>query len=210
MVVRFTKSSGVLERSNDYEVYYGTNDKGRTVFPKVADTLIKAEGTLANIEFIDINKDGRREVIVSAFDIGLSQIVSALLSGSIDQDVMVFSMNDEGNFSEDATLVKEVELKFSLSSGSSGEPVIRLEDITGDGFKDLLLSNGTSLKLYVGQDDKNLFARRAVRQKLLLPQDGAMVSSDDINFDGKTDLVMRYGRQDPAELSKRITLLLAR
>jgi hypothetical protein len=211
MVIRYTQSSGVLDRVNDYEVYLGRNEKGRLVFKDKADSVIKADGTLANIDFEDINNDGKLEVLVSSFDIGLSQIISALLAGSVDQDVLVFSMDENEQYGEDAAISKEVELTFSLSSGRSGEPVVRLDDITGDGFKDLLLSSGSkSLKLYPGIGDDNLFSRRAIKQKVTLPKDGEMVFSDDLNLDGKTDLIMRYGHQDDAELRQTVTLLIAK
>ena len=120
LVVRYTKSSGVLDRVNDYEIYLGSKQNDKLTFPREANTIIKADGTLTGLRFEDLDNDDVDEVIVAGFDIGLSQIVSALLSGSIDQDVHVFKMNDASMFAEKANVSKEVELSFSLTSGQSG------------------------------------------------------------------------------------------
>ncbi|MFA0373254.1 FG-GAP-like repeat-containing protein, partial [Vibrio sp. 10N.222.54.F6] len=68
LVVRYTKSSGVFDRANDYEVYLGENQKGKLVFPKVANSVVKAEGTLTGLQFIDIDSDDKVEVMVAGFD----------------------------------------------------------------------------------------------------------------------------------------------
>ncbi|ABZ78255.1 putative FG-GAP repeat lipoprotein [Shewanella halifaxensis HAW-EB4] len=210
MVIRYTKSSGVFDRVNDYEIYLGENQKGALVFPKVASSVIKAEGTLTGLEFIDIDSDDRDEVMVAGFDIGVSQIIGALLSGSIDQDVHLFKMDPSGRFSDDSNVTKEVELSFSFSSGQAGTPVVKLADVNGDGFKDLLLSEDEStLKIYLGQTGKRLFGSDPEKHHLLLPVDGNMLISDDLNGDGREDLLIKYGRQDDKKLSRQFRVLLA-
>lgn len=210
MVIRYTKSSGVFDRVNDYEIYLGESQKGTLVFPKTASSVIKAEGTLTGLEFIDIDSDERDEVMVAGFDIGVSQIIGALLSGSIDQDVHLFKMDSSGRFSDDSNVTKEVELSFSFSSGQAGTPVVKLADLNGDGLKDLLLSEDEStLKIYLGQTGKRLFGSAPEKHRLKLPVDGKMLISDDLNGDGREDLLIKYGRQDDKKLSRQFIVLLA-
>lgn len=209
MVVRFTQSSGVLDRTNDYEVYYGKNSQGRLSFSPQADTVIKASGTLSGLEFIDVDNDNRKEVIVSAFDIGLSQIISALMSGSVDQEVHVFSLNEDNQYAEKSQFNKDVELSFSLSSGRSGQPIVLLNNFLGDDQHDLLLSGSNRLRMYEGHPKNSLFKSRSRTQKVPLPKDGSMVVSDDLNSDGKQDLVFRYSPQDDEEHQGKIRVLFA-
>ncbi|WP_119967739.1 FG-GAP repeat domain-containing protein [Shewanella japonica] len=210
LVVRYTKSSGVLDRVNDYEIYLGINNNGKLTFPREANTTIKADGTLTGLRFEDLDNDEVDEVIVAGFDIGLSQIVSALLSGSIDQDVHVFKMNDASMFADKANVSKEVELSFSLTSGQSGEPVVALADINGDGFKELLLSDDNEeLDIYYGQAGREPFKKRAEEWSVTIPVEGAMLSAVDINADGKDDLLLKFGRQDPENLQRRFSVLIA-
>ena len=90
------------------------------------------------------------------------------------------------------------------------EPVVALADINGDGFKELLLSDDNEeLDIYYGQAGKVPFKKRAEEWQVTIPVEGAMLSAVDINADGKDDLLLKFGRQDPESLQRRFSLLIA-
>ncbi len=212
VVVRFTQSSGVLDRKNDYEFYFGaTNNAGQFEFPKTASTVIKAEGTLTGLNIIDVNNDQKFEVLLSSFELSISNIIGALLSGGIDQNVLLFGLNEENVYEEDAIINKEVELNFSLSSGQSGMPIVLLADVNGDQHKDLILSSDEEqLKIFQGRESAKLFNRKASKHKLVLPKNGALFKHFDINHDGKEDFVMRYGRLDGENMANKVTIVMVK
>jgi hypothetical protein len=210
LVLRYTKSSGVLDRVNDYEIFLGENKEGKLSFPIKPNSVIHAEGTLTGFEFIDIDNDEKLEVMVSGFDIGLSQIIGALISGSIDQDVYLFKMDQNRRFAKKPNTSKEVELSFSLTSGQSGQPVIQLADFNGDKRKDLLLSDGdANLKVYLGESSKSLIGRKGEDLKVNLPEEGDMLSIADLNYDGKDDILIKYGRQDGDAMLSQFTVIIS-
>lgn len=210
MVVRYTKASGVLDRVNDYEIYLGTKQQDKLVFPVEANSVIRADGTLTGLEFIDIDDDDKFEVLLAGFDIGLSQIIGALVAGSIDQDVYVFKMDSTGSYESKPNISKEVELNFSLSSGQSGSAVVKLADVTGDGLKELILSDDDDeLRIYLGKKGKKSFAKRSVSFSTLLPSDGNLVSVNDLNNDGKDDFLMKFSSLDGEDSKKKFKVLLA-
>lgn len=130
------------------------------------------------------------------------------MSGSIDQDVHLFTMDDKRRFAAKPNMSKSVELSFSLTSGQSGAPVVKLADIDGDKRQDLLLSDGdTELDLFLGSAKGAPFDRKE-SLKLTLPIDGDMLSSEDLNLDGKADLLIKYGRQDKAELQSQFLVIM--
>jgi hypothetical protein len=203
MVVRYTKASGVLDRVNDYEVFLGKIVDGRLTYSRQADSVIRADGTLTGLEFIDIDNDSKLEVLVAGFEIGVSQIIGALVSGAIDQDVYVFKMTEQEQYPEDPTIKKGVELTFSLSSGQSGSPVVKLADLNGDGLKELILSNDDDeLRIYLGQKTakttkrQRAFAKRSIDYDTQLPKDGNIVMVEDLNDDGKDDLLFKFSKLD--------------
>lgn len=212
VVVRFTKSSGVLDRANDYEFYFGfvSNKTNQLTYSVQADTVIQADGTLTGLKIIDVNEDKKFEVLLSSFELSVSNIIGALLSGGIDQNVLLFALND-GGYEEDPLISKEVELSFSLTSGQSGQPIVLLSDVNGDKIQDLILSSGEEkVSIYLGNSSSGLFNRKASKHEILLPKNGALFENHDINHDGKEDIIMRYGRLDEDSMANKVTILLVK
>ena len=211
IALQFTKSSGVLDKTIDFEFFYGSLNEGKLRYSKQASTNITSEDTLSNLTFLDRDMDGKQEVSVSSFDIGISQIVGALLSGSIDQDVLIFSMDENNLFGEKPLVSQEVEITFSLSSGSRGQPLVRMIDINGDTVKDIVYSDGEDMvrALVATPDQSKPYANRSLRQKIAMPKNPFSAASEDINTDGKSDLVLHHGPADSPELLKRVLVLIA-
>jgi len=214
MVVRYTKASGVLDRVNDYEIFFGKKNQGMLSYAQEADSVIHAEGTLTGLEFVDIDNDDKLEVLLAGFDIGLSQIIGALVTGGIDQDVYVFKMNKEDKFPTRPAIKKGVELTFSLTSGQSGSAIVKLADLNGDGLKELVLSDDDDeLKIYLGRKinkKKKSFKKRSVSYSTQLPKDGNLVMVEDLNGDGKDDLLMKFSRLDGEDKAKQFKVLFSK
>jgi hypothetical protein len=211
LMVRQTQSSGVFDRQNNYELYFGSNHDGTLKFSEEFDTSITAEGTLAGLELVDINNDKRQEILVSSFDVGVTQIIGALLSGSIDQDVYLFSLDEDDNYSKTPLFSEEVDLNFSISSGSAGQPVVLSADLDGDGNKDLVLSTGTKkFSIFEGLKSDRLLRSRSKHHKLKLPDDGSMVITTDLNNDSREEVIVRYGKQDDEALRNKVIILSAK
>jgi hypothetical protein len=211
MVVRYTKSSGVLDRVNDYEFYFGSNGNPSLFFSQTANTEISAEGTLAGLELRDINKDGQLEVVVSSFDIGVSEIIGALLSGSIDQDIFIYQLDEKLNYKTKPIASFETEMSFSLSKGKTGEPIIALADINGDNNDDVVLSySETKLATRLATPNKKRAFTRSKKQKLVLPMSGENIVTADLNNDGAEEIVMFFGRLDKPQQRQKISVLFAK
>jgi hypothetical protein len=212
VAIKYTQSSGVLDKTINYEFYYGKVIDNKLSYTTQADTEVTSTDTLTGLYFVDLQDDDKLEVVVSSFDIGVSQIIGALMSGSIDQDTLIFSMDDSGQFSTDPIVDQEVEMTFSLSSGTTGQPLTKVIDVNGDGLKDIVYSDGTDkIKvLYAEPGDKRFFAKRALTQKLDLPKNSEGVATEDLNKDGKSDLVFRFGRGDGEEALKIVKVLMAK
>lgn len=211
IAVQFTKSSGVLDKTIDFEFFYGLLDEGKLSYSEQASTSITSKETLSNLKFLDRDMDGKQEVSVSSFDIGISQIVGALLSGSIDQDVLIFSMDENNQFGSEPLVSQEVEITFSLSSGTRGQPLVTMIDINGDTTKDIVYSDGDDLiRVLLATPDQNKpYAKRSLRQKISMPKNPYNTATQDLNGDGKTDLVLHHGPADSPELLKRVLVLMA-
>ena len=210
LVVRYAKTSGVLDRVNDYEIYYGGIVDGRLAFASAVNSLISADGTLAGLEFFDIDADGRQEVVVAGFDIGVSQIIRALVAGNIAEDVYIFRLDEDDKFPQKANFASTVKMTFSLSSAQRGDPIIKLIDLNGDGHSELLLSAGTDrLRIYLGRGGLSPFVRRPKKVNLPLPNVGRFFVGDDLNGDGRDDILFHYGHRDEQASPAQFVLLIS-
>lgn len=210
LLVRFSQTDGVLDRQNNYEIYLGKQIDGKLNYQAKPDSTLQVDGTTIAVDMIDLNGDKRSEVVLASLDIGVSQIIGALLSGSIDQDIYVYKLDEEDKYGEDPLYSKDVELSFSLSSGKSGEPVVKVADFNGDGLQDMMLSSGEkTLRIYRGTSKKRMFRKKSDKHKVLLPKDGGYVETKDLNKDGKQDVIIRYGRQDEESLNSKLIILFA-
>jgi len=196
IMIQRQMSKGVLERKTAYEFYFARINKGQLAYSETSDASLEFSGTLAQLQLVDLDEDGRLEVALGSFEIGVSQIIGALLSGSIDVDLKIMTMGEDFNYELEPILNEEVALEFSLTSGRSGAPVVLTADLNGDGLKEVILSRSEkSLKIYWHDKDKQL-SNRSKRLKIQLPEDGDMVQALDVDGDGQDELVMRYGRLD--------------
>ncbi len=208
LMIRNTASSSMFDIDNRYDIYFGRFDKQQLVFSETADTSISAEGTLTGLRLIDFNQDGKKEILVSAFDLGVSQIIGALLSGSIDQDVYVYRLDNNDRYSKQPVFAEEVDLYFSLSSGQSGQPVTLVANLDGDQNQDLLLSLGEKrLAIYQGEASQSLLRSSKKKYRIQLPKDGSMILASDLNNKGADALILRYGDLDDRKMRRKVIIL---
>ena len=105
---------------------------------------------------------------------------------------------------------KEVELAFDLDSESAEIPLFSIADFNGDGLKDLLTqTNETKASLFLG-DGKGPFNKRGKKYQMPFPRNGNLVSIEDINNDGKADILFRYDNTDGENKNKNMQLWLSK
>ena len=208
MMLSNTSSSGVLDKAVSHEIYYGRLINGQLAFQLPADSIVTTGGTFSGVELVDLNADQKNELLISSFKIGIGQIIGALLSGSVDQDVYLYAPTSQGQYPSRADFAAEVDLKFSLSSGRTGQPVILTADLDGDSKRELILSRSSKmLAVYTPSKGKKLFKSRPGIERLRLPENGNMITVADLDGDNADELLIHYGREDAEELRRSVVVL---
>lgn len=203
-------SKGVLNKKSRYEIYMGELDASdQLTFAKTPTSVIESDGVQFQMKEVDFNQDGRTDFVVSSVEIGLGKILAALITGSISQDLKFYQMGDSG-YPSKPNVVRQIKTTFSLRTGDVFYPTVLVIDINGDKLVDLLVQDGDSaLKIYLGDASSRLFSRTPMNFDIPMPDDPDLVEVEDLNKDGKDDIIIRYDAGEDS-LQRTVNILISR
>lgn len=205
------ESTGLFDKTHAFGLHPGI--QGET-FRYRADEgrRIETNVVIDTPTFADLNGDGGLDFGTWSVDFGIGTIFGWLVSGTIDLEVSYYALRKDGTYANVPDRREEVEVAFDLSSGKPTVPPWFLADVDGDGRLDLVLGEGEDrLRVFLGDGSKGLFADEPVVTKVRLPGNGRdLVSPADVNADGKTDIVIRYGEVDGDDLGGKLKVLVAK
>lgn len=211
LLIESQHRSGVLDRKTSLDLHLGHGGSSGVSWSVQPTTSIGAEGPLGDLRVVDIDGDGRRDVAAGSIDFGIGTLVSALLTGSVDIDVLFFRLGEDGHYPEQPSATREAEIEFDLSKGQASIPVVLLADTDGDGDRDLVVrEEQDELRVYPADGSGDLFADSPQKAAVPLPNNGQLVARADLNGDARDDLLVRYGHLDGGEAKRRLVLLLGR
>jgi hypothetical protein len=153
-----------------------------------ADQDFVCDGCFVSYDLLDLEGDGRLELLEARVPLGLLEIVEALLTRSVDAEVRLFKLGSELPFGPAPWLSVRIGIGFRLESLEPRGffPTLR-GDWNGDGALDRLESgDGEALQVYLGGSRASL-RTRAARQ----PFDSAgALRIGDLDGDGLPDLLV--------------------
>ena len=206
-------AAGVFNRKTSYSMHPGRNEGGMLTFDQTPVSSFEVKGIRYQTRLVDLDNDDVRDFGAASVKVGVGKIIGALISGSTDATLSFFKHGSDGKFSEKPIYTKGVPVKFNLSSGNTSIPFVELTDVTGDGLKDLLLNDGKKgIKIYRGQNEKRIFARKAEKFNVAMPSSGNLIDVMDLNGDGESDLVIHFDRLgvDGLDNRQRMIVLMSR
>jgi hypothetical protein len=158
----------------------------------------------------DIDGDGLQDLVVRKVRLSFSRVIRALVSGNVSLRLSFFRMTPDGGYSEEPNYVTRTKVHFSMASGQIDIPAVAVADFDGDGLKDLMIQTRSDrLSLSRGVADENLFSHESTDIEVVLPRNGDLVASEDVDGDGRSDLVMRYTAADGEQAAHIVRLLIA-
>jgi hypothetical protein len=153
-----------------------------------ADQELACDGCFVSYDLLDLEGDGRLELVEARVPLGILQIVEVLLTRSVDADVRIFRRGSGPPFGPEAWLSTRVGVGFRLESFEPNGffPTLRA-DWNGDGALDRIDSDdGEALQIHLGGSRESL-RTRAARQ----PFDSAgSLRIGDLDGDGLPDLLV--------------------
>ena len=211
ILIESTTSMGVFDKRNNLMLHLGRRQGESLVYDETEDALLASEGLQYGMIATDIDGDGLQDLVVRKVRLSFSRVIRALLSGNVSLRLNFFRMTPDGGYAEEPNYVARTDVHFSMSSGQIDVPAIEVADFDGDGLKDLMMQERPDrLSLSMGVANENLFADDSTRIEVDLPRNGMLVMSEDIDGDGRADLIMRYTTADGEEAAHVVRILIAK
>jgi hypothetical protein len=144
-------------------------------------------------QLVDIDKDGRPELLHVALPFSVLELVEALITRSVDAQITVYKSDASGAYSKEPWFERKLEIAISFDTGRpKGFVPTGTFDMNGDGFDDLLTpGDGDGVEIWLGGAD-GIASDLAGHQEL--PANGR-VRGGDWNGDGLEDLLLYDPRQ---------------
>jgi hypothetical protein len=195
LIVSETKG-GVMNASFNTYIYF---NRGSGWDLDNADYAFESPKMLGADQLIDIDADGRLELVRIGIPLNVLELVEIFITEAIDANLKVYGIErpperPEAPLASRARFeVKlDIPLDFETSRTAGFVPTVDY-DFNGDGVRDYISStDGKRLELFVG-DPKKGYPSRSARQTI--PTEG-QIRPGDLNGDGLTDLVLFNSRRD--------------
>jgi hypothetical protein len=211
ILIESTTSMGVFDKRNTLSLHLGRREGASLVYNEAEDALLASEGLQYGMVTTDIDGDGLQDLVVRKVRLSFARVIRALISGNVSLRLSFFRMTPDGGYSEEPNYVTRTNVHFSMASGQIDIPAVAVADFDGDGLKDLMMQKRTDqLSLSRGVAGESLFSDDSVTIEVDLPRNGDLVATEDLDGDGRSDLVMRYTAADGEQAVHLVRLLLTR
>ena len=173
---------------------------------EVPDQVFETEGWGTD-EIVDLDGDGKPELVRVRLDLSILEIVEALVTRSLDARIEIYRAGTESGFATKPAMKRKLALALDFGSGRARGfvPNVRA-DLNGDGYRDLLNSgSGKRVEVFLG-GSRDPYKRRAARQSFAT---NGRIRFGDLEGDGMADFVL-YDQRDqdgPLRLVRNLGVL---
>ena len=152
------------------------------------DQRFENNGAWTAEQLIDLDSDGRLELVRISVRFSLLEVVEALVQRAIDADVEIHRAAEDGTFAVKPWVKRKfaIPLNFDTGRPRGFMPTFNV-DVNSDGFLDLMASgDGDAVEVWLGGPEHR-FGRRVARQEL---DTEGRISFGDLEDDGLSDFVL--------------------
>lgn len=156
--------------------------------PSRPTTTLSSDAALGSDTLIDLDGDGRLELLRLSMPFSVLEVVEALVTRSVDARFSIYHLNAQGSLDTKAWATIDVELpiNFETFRGKGFLPAWHL-DLNGDGQRDLITSgSGSTIEVNLGGGGHR-YGHRDGQQEL---DTQGLLRSGDLDGDQRPDLLL--------------------
>jgi len=178
-------SGGFSDATTRVYVYLNKNGGWRVDAPDQTMTL---PGAVASNALVDLDRDGRTELLRVQFNFSLLEVIELLVSRAVDVQLSIYQHRDGMAFDAQPWVERKVSLPISFETfRTKGFVPSTRADLNGDGYPDFTSSGGGEAIEFDAGGPDGPFHVKTVRQKL---STAGMISFGDWSGDGLEDFVL--------------------
>lgn len=192
-IVASKTSGGVMRFESEIDIYLCRARGGYDDKPSFSRKVRKSAGTAY---LNDFNGDGRTDLVIPALELGIMPMLKMLILNRLDLNIDIY-LQESGRFPDEPSLRKPISASIDLNTGniSYGNNMAFGGDFNGDRLSDFLLDTGKGeLRIFYGAS--GLVLGQNYGWSLELPNP-ASVYTQDLNGDGRSEILAFYGQDSP-------------
>jgi len=188
LIVRKQVFEGVTSARNTSYVFFGRKDG----FSQKPAEVLESEGvSLFQTQLVDMNGDGRPDLVVPYTGFGVFALIRMLTAKTVKVDFQIFPFDPKlRKFTLEPASDRELKFHVPLSGDSDLQAISLTADVTGDGKPDLIFgSSDEQLDIYpaLGGGEFASSAAESIEVRA-----AGVLDAVDLDGKGRSDLILYY------------------
>lgn len=199
------ESSGDLEKAKTkISIYLGK--KGEGFHLDSPHQTISSEKEQSEVWFSDLNKDGKKEMIMPSWGFSVGSLVKLLFSKSAKFNLYIRSLRENDTYPNQPNRAMKLSVKVSFGSSSDDNQEMDFSgDFNGDGLNDFYFVGGDNIiRFFLGRKGDFFADKPQHEMGIEIPAGHPKII--DLNNDGKSDIILTPEKK---ELKGKIVILFS-
>jgi hypothetical protein len=199
VVLTLTKGTGKFLEQEIIIFIFLNQQNFESPFSPQPDQIITVTGVTPGVNIVDVNGDGRTDLLFSKIQLGFWKIVKNLISKRVNLDTSIYLLKSDHRYPEEPDFRLKTVYKIDLTHRINFRgtwPTLK-SDFNRDGRLDLLIARDGKIEIFPNSLNEDLFSNPYTQSGVVT---SPFMHISDLNNDGLNDLLF-YQKTRDGEIS---------